>query len=286
LDQQADRDVVTFKIEDYMNAMEGIKFLLSPYYDGMKATAAVMDIVRRSGFPEGRIHISEDSDPTTAYGLPFVNAFEEPQFRFKDGSSLKSGIVKIAQLHGRTAYFDQFGDFHYDPVPGSILNDDPNMSPVARFYSSIQSTQNGKDLIWNVKSTTRNVNDIFNAFVVSTIDRETGGIVHVGENIDAAIQDPNATGYLGYRKIAIFRDPVLGSVEAATNYLRAYSSKMFIPPRTTHFQTYGRPEIKPLDIITVDDRLFRIVNISSQIDKQSNNYFMNVEGEWFDTVGS
>jgi hypothetical protein len=37
-----------------------------------------------------------------------------------------------------------------------------------------------------------------------------------------------------------------------------------------------------MDTIYVDDELFKVMNISLQIDKEQNNFFMNVEGEWFD----
>ena len=276
LDKTAERDVVTFKIEDYMYALEGIKFILSPYYDGMQACAAVHDILKHAGLPEDSMDITK-----VDFGLPFVNAFEEPQFRFKDGSSIKAAVTKIAELAGMMIYFDELGTFFYQPIPGGYLFDQTAV-PVARLYSSVANTSNGADLIWSSKSLTRNIGDTYNSVLVSTVDRATGNIIHVGINNDKAITDANATGYQGFRKMAVFRNPALGSKAAADNYLQFYSQKFIVPPRTGRFQLYGRPDIIPMDTIYVDDELFKVMNISLQIDKEQNNFFMNVEGEWFD----
>jgi hypothetical protein len=277
LDKTAERDVVTFKIEDYMYALEGIKFILSPYYDGMKAHAAVRDILKNAGLPESSMQITE-----VDFGLPFNNAFEEPQFRFKDGSSTKAAITKIAEIAGMMIFFDQYGTFYYQAIPGGFLFDQSNSSPVAYLYSSVVRTTSGADLIWTTKSTSRNIGDTYNSVLVSTVDRETGNIVHVGINNDQAITNPYATGYQGFRKMGVFRNPALGSKAAADSYLQFYAKKFIVPPRTGRFQLYGRPDIRPMDTIYVDDELFRVVNISLQIDKEQNNFFMNVEGEWFD----
>jgi hypothetical protein len=119
---------------------------------------------------------------------------------------------------------------------------------------------------------------------VTTISRDTGNIIHVGEVNDEALHNPKATGYLGYRKHLILRDPALGGIEAAINYLEAYRRKIFIPPRTGRFEMFGRAGIKPLDVIIVDGQLFRIVNITYRLAKQDFNFLMNIEGEWFDSV--
>ena len=283
LDKQAERDVVTFKIEDYMNALEGIKFVLCPYYDGMYAYKAVEDILKHAGFPIGTKAKIIPLDSVSPYGLPFVNAFEQPQFRFQDGTPLKEAVVKIAKLEGNMMFFNQYGNFYYGPIPGGyVFNQD--IDPVASLYSSVKNAQKGSDLIWNIKSVTRNINEIYNSVLVSTTDREGGTIVHKGLNNDAAIKSPESPGYMGYRKQFIHRDSAIGSEASANLFLQTYYKRLCVPPRTGRFELFGRSDLAPIDTILVDDEKFRIVNISRQIDKENNNYFMNVEGEWFDVI--
>lgn len=284
VDTQAEKEVVTLKLEDYMNALHGGKFVLSPYYDGMKAVAAVHDIVRQIGLSEDRIltgdtQINQAPNDPQGFGLPFTG-FDAPQFRFPDGSSYKEAVLKIAQLDGKTCYFDTQGRFHYDPVPGGITGSQ-NYTTQASFFSSPRQTDTMKHVCWNMTSFTRAINDVYNVIQVSTVDKITGDPIHVGDVNDAALHDPNAEGYLGYRKHLMIREAALGGYGPAASYLATYRDKIFIPPLTVRFEIYGYSGLKPLDVITVDGTPVRIMNISRHISAQENMYWMNIEGEWF-----
>ena len=276
VEKTREKEVVVFKVEDYMNALEGAKFVLSPFYDGMLYHLAIRDIVKQLGLADDRLKITPDTK-----GLGIVNPLQEPLFRFKDGDSLKSAITKIAQIHGRTVFFDGQGNFHYDPLPGGLYGDE-SLGVVATLTSDPSKAKSGADVIWKMKTTGRNINDTYNAFQVKTIDKETGILINVGDNYEKGYTDPSATGYLGYRKLFIIQEPALGSVESALESLDTYRRRFYLPPRTGSFELYGRSDIKPLDVITVDDETFRVMNISYNLDKKDNNYYMNIEGEWFD----
>lgn len=290
VDRKAEHEIVTFKIEDYMNALEGGKFVLSPYYDGMKAKAAIKDIAKLAGLPENRIFADDKPIPTPVprdpkeYGLPFSNPFQEPQFRFKDGSSYKAAIVKIAQLDGKTVYFDNKGRFHYDTIAGGTTGP-ARPTPKVNFFSSPKNAASGKFVVWNVRSYSRQINDTYNVIQVSTVDRDTGDPIHIADANESALHDPQATGYLGYRKHLIIREPALGGVAAAIRYFMTYRDIIFKPPMTARLELYGYSGIKPLDVISIDGDPIRILNISSHINAQENTYWMNLEGEWFFPTG-
>jgi hypothetical protein len=285
VETKAEREVVVFKVEDYMNALEGCKFYLSPYYDGMKASKAVRDIVAQLGVPDSNIlangsPISSAPDDPDEFGLPFVNPFEEPQFRFKDGSSLKSAVVRIATIDGKTIYFDAQGRFNYDDIPGGIFGD-LNVTPKAQFFTSPADANLPSQVVWNMGTYTRAVNDTYNMIRLKTVDKDTGNVIIMGDDNQSSISDPTSEGYLGYKKIMFVFEASLGTAEAAALYLDKYRRHVYFPPITTKFETFGYTGLKPLDTISLDGNMFRIVNISIQMDKQNNQYWMNVEGEWF-----
>lgn len=282
----AEREVVVFKVEDYMNALEGGKFVLSPYYDGMSARAAIRDIAKIAGLPDSRILADDTPIPANPppdpkeYGLPFANPFQDPQFRFKDGSSYKSAMSKIATLDGKTICFDHKGRFHYDTIAGGLAGS-ANATAKVEFFSSPKDAPEGKNCVWNVRSFSRKVNDTYNVIQVSTVDRDTGAAIHIAEANEAAIHDPGATGYLGYRKHLMIREPALGGFEAAARYFATYREIIFKPPLTARMETYGYSGLRPLDVIKIDGQLMRVLNISSHMSAQENAFWMNIEGEWF-----
>lgn len=287
VDTKAEQEVIVFKLEDYTNALEGSKFMNSPYYDGMKASKAVSDIVQQTGIPPSKILIgnipitNETADDPNETGLPIgPNPLSQPMYKFEEGSSYKEAVVKIATWDGKVIYFDQFGNFHYDPIPGGI-SFDQDTTPVATFVTSPRSTTEGKLVVWNQSSFSRMINDVYNVLRVATVDKETGSEIHLQSIFEPGISDPNAEGYLGYAKRLDIFDPVLGGLPQAIKYFKTYRSRVFLPPLTTRFETFGYSGLKPLDVITLDGQKVRIVSISSRFDPKDNNYWMNVEGEWF-----
>lgn len=291
----AEKETVTFKVEDYMNALQGTKFVLSPAYDGMKGPIAVRDMVQQTGLPQNRIF--RNSKPMSSanlsgneFDIPPVNINEKPRWRFRDGTSIKEGVLKIAQKDFKTIYFDQKGNFHYDDVPGGVFADEDLGNPT-KFWSSIRASNaagEGDALarqVWNFVSFSRNINDVYNAISVKSVDKKTRGLLAVGDAYWPGIADPQAEGYLGYRKHLVVEDAAFGDVSATFRYLDNYRRRVFIPPLTARFSTYGYSGLKPLDIIQLDGNYLRIMNIQMKLSASDNNYWMDVEGEWFFHVG-
>ena len=288
---EAHRETITFKVEDYMNALQGFKFNLCPPYDGMKATLAVRDIIRNVGLPDKNIladgAIAKDADLKNDFGLTFTNPPAEPQFLFKNGSSLKEGVTKIAQIDMKTVYFDQYGRFHYDTIPGGLYAN-RSFTPKTKFFTSPlkgQRPDGGNDFTpgnqaFNQVSFSRLINDVFNQIRLRTVTKRSQNQVAVGSTYRAGIYDPTAEGYLGYKKSLFVDEPALGTVDALFRYLYTLRARLFIPPLTTRFETFGRPGIKPLDIVSLDGQFLRIMNMSLRMNASNNEFWMNVEGEW------
>lgn len=292
VENTAEKDVVVFKIEDYNAALNGGKFVLSPYYDGMKASLAVRDIMLQLGMPDSRILTGgipiKNANLQNDLGLPFSNPLQEPKFRFADGTSYKEAIQKFARLHMRTAYFDTNGNFRYDELPGGIFADQ-NVQVVAEFWGSpIEGGNWGPELrrqAFNMTSFSRNMNDVWNVISVQSVDAISGARISVGTAYKAGIFNPNAVGYLGYRKHLMVAQPFLGSIGAVAKYVDHYRRRIFIPPLTARFEIYGYSGLKPLDIIKLDGQKLRIMNVNISISAAENRYWMNIEGEWFFSAG-
>jgi hypothetical protein len=290
---RAETEIITFKLMDYMAALEGGKFQTCPYFDGMAASLAVRDIVLSTGFPDNRI--LKDSVPISQanlkgdIGLPPPRALGEGNFRWKDGTSYKEAILKMAKLGFKTIYFDRFGNFHYDDLPGGVFSDRA-FPLLAEFWSSqiegnINAAEDKKRLCWNMTSFSRLVNDVYNAIRVSTVDKILQAPLHAADGYSAGVSDPDAEGYLGYRKILIYADPILGNVESLYAYVDNYRRRVYIPPLTANFEIYGYTGLQPLSMIKVDGQLLRIMNISTHLSAAENQYWMRIEGEWFFSVG-
>lgn len=290
---RAETDVVTFKLVDYMNVLENSKFVLSPFYDGMRSTRAVRDIVLQTGFPEGRI-LSDNApiaqaNPDNDFGLPPPPALGEGRFRFKDGSSYKEAILSIAKRDFKTVYFDRFGDFHYDTMPGGVFNERAFQVTAEFWHSQIEGNINAAGdkhrLTWNQISFSRLINDVYNVVQVLSVDKRIQARISAGTAYKAGIFNPQAVGYLGYRKHLIIADPILGEVNAVFRYVDNYRRRVFIPPLTANFEIYGYTGLQPLQVIKVDGQLVRILNITTTLNAGENQYWMRVEGEWFFSVG-
>jgi hypothetical protein len=292
VETRADNEIITFKLEDYMSALSGSKFVLCPPYDGMAASLAVRDIVLQMGFPDSRILTGNTSiskaDLSQDLGLSPARINQEPLFRFNDGTSYKDGILKIAKLQMRTIYFDRFGNFHYDVLPGGIFTD-PNVAPSIEFFSSpirgnLFALPNLKRIAWNMVSFTTLVNDVYNVIQINSVDKVTRDYLSAGIAYKEGISDPTARGFLGYRKHLMISDPVYGSVGAVNRAVMEYASRVFIPPISARFEIYGYTGMKPLDIISLDGQRLRIMNMTTHLSAAENTYWQTIEGEWFDSI--
>lgn len=288
---RAEREVVVFQIEDYMAALDGVKFVLSPFYDGMSASLAVRDIVLQSGLSDDRI-LTNNTQISKAnlqndLGLPLANPLVgTPKFRFKDGSSLKDGILKIAKLDFKTIFFDADGNFHYEDMPGGIFNN-KNFAVKEEFWSTADRVaEKPHNQAWNLVTFSRLINDVYNVIQVLGVDKRLLARLSAATAYNAGITDPDAEGYLGYRKHLFIAEPALGSLDAMFRYLDNYRRRVTIPPLTGKFEIFGRNNLQPLDVIRVDGQLFRIMNIQSRINKAENTFYQNIEGEWMFAVGT
>lgn len=242
------------------------------------------------------------------YNLPGTySTLAKPVMKFNNGDTYLNAILQIAQLATKVFYFDRWGVLRFENSPAieaAFTSDyDPNkFIPKFEFVTTpfpINNTNsvNAKSirrfkfdpnlhashLVYNMVSYTRSVEDAINQIVIysafTDIQNQTGGFIIEGHTFFEQILDPTAEGFIGYRKPFYQSNGVFGSVESVRRALVHYA-RMKYPPARVSFECYGVPGLKPLDIISLDDNLFYITEISHDLVARENSWKCNISGEW------
>ncbi len=260
----------------------------------------------------GKIHYNGEENRTRPYDLPGSYAdLANPAVKFQNGKTLDGAIKQIAQLAGKVVYFDRWGVLKYENIPAieAAFNSSTNTqefrsvfdfvtspweiletgeSSTERFVFDANDPDHGTShLVHNVVNYSRSVEDCINQIVLLTASRDikladgrtVGGFVVEGYTFFDQIWYPDQEGFFGFRKPFYQSSGVFGGIEGVREGLKHYA-KMKYPPLQTSFQTYGVPGLKALDIISLDDYLFYITDISHEIDPSTNKWWMNITAEW------
>jgi len=206
-------------------------------------------------------------------------------------------------------YFDRWGDFRYENIPAIeaafASGNEESFVPIYEFRTTpfniessgagsgsinrfiFESSRHAAHLVYNVVNYTRSVEDCVNQIVLMTASNDikladgtrTGGFIVEGYTFFEQIWDPNAEGFLGFRKPFYQSNGLFGGIEGIQNGILQYA-KMKFPPAMITFETYGVPGLKALDIISLDDNLYYITELTHEIDPATNNWWMNINAEW------
>ncbi len=261
--------------------------------------------------PDAKFLYNGEVSRNRIYDLPGSFAdIANPKMRFQNGESYAAAIKKLAAVAGKTVYFDRWGvlkfenspafeaafeskdartnfvpvfDFVSTPFQDGGLTEDPDVED-KRFV--FDPTKHAAHLVYNTLTYTRSVADAINQIVLLSASNDIfgdgtnqGGLIVEGITFFEQIWNPEAEGFFGFRKPFYQSDGVFGDL-AGVRAGVAHYAKMKYPPADVSFQTYGVPGLKALDIITLDDNLFYITQITHEIDPSNNNWWMNVQGEW------
>lgn len=260
---------------------------------------------------DGKFTYNGETSRARRFDLPgSYTSVVSPAVRFQNGETFESAIKKISQQAAKVVYFDRWGVLRYENIPAIeaafASGRKEDFLPVYEFRTTpfnvestggpggstenifnFDPTKHAAHLVYNVVSYTRSVEDCVNQIVIMTASNDiqladgskTGGFLIEGYTFFDQIWDPNAEGFLGYRKPFYQSNGLFGGVEGIQNGILQYA-KWKYPPAMISFQTYGIPGLKALDIITLDDDLFYITEITHEIDPSANNWWCNISGEW------
>jgi hypothetical protein len=83
-----------------------------------------------------------------------------------------------------------------------------------------------------------------------TTNRSNNRIVIIADSVDVgAIEDPDHPDFLGYKKPWIAAIPEFGTEARGRSFVQSLESHIFQSPTKVVMKTYGRPTLKPFDIV-------------------------------------
>ena len=153
--QKAGMMTMQVKLSDYMKILNQSYIFNSPFFDGMKDSCAVFQLLQmahlRQTSPQGpswllKAQASVYGDfssaisqngisrniKSTHYALPQTyDRLNSAKFRFTDGSTVGDSISDLAKRAGKVAYFDNYGIFHYEnrAFDQAIFSQQSNTAP-------------------------------------------------------------------------------------------------------------------------------------------------------------
>jgi hypothetical protein len=250
----------------------------------------------------------------TKYNLPGSYAnIADPKWRFNNGQTFWESMKRLSSVATKCLYFDRWGVLHFETIPAidaAFTNRDPNSyKPKYNFRSTTLDLATADVIpgdegmtiapfpfdpgyhiaaqVFNVITWSRSVEDSINQLVLMTASneialadgREVGGYIIEGHTFYPQILDVTQEGFVGFRKPFYQSNGLFGEKESIRRTLTHYA-KMKFPPTMTSFECYGIPGLKALDVITLDDNLFYITEISHEVNPEENRWWMNISGEW------
>lgn len=261
-------------------------------------------------YADGKFFYNGEESRCRVYALPGSYAtLANPAVRFRNGETYQSALTRIAELATKVVYFDRWGVLRFENTPAidAAFNsgEEYDFTPKFKFTTSPfnlvhgDSTHDDQRLLFNpclhashlvyeVVKYGRSVEECVNQIVLFTATNDLlqangepteGGLIVEGYTFFEQMWDPEAEGFLGFRKPFYQSNGVFGGIEGVRNALMHYA-KMKFPPVKISFETYGVPGLKALDIITLDDNLFYITEINHELDPKENRWWMSISGEW------
>lgn len=269
-------DSISLRCVEKTQVLEDGIIFNSPYFDSMALDRAFYDLGTVGGAPRSLFRIRSNSASRRI--LPGGFNFLEPKMRFKRNTKIWEGMKQIAAVF--------FHVLRTEP-DGKIVLTDLYDSPDGRFFDSVEDIpithrgfvyyvngfvdQNGN--VWEGEGESgAAVNDNQNPFqrcyetlesdkrttehhtqlYVQTIDRRTGEYIFDASHKDVdSIENPNVPNFIGYEKPFLYRQPAFGTEEALFEFEKEATARLFTSPLKVNITSYGRPTLRPFDIIEV-----------------------------------
>lgn len=279
------KDMISLRCVEKTHMLKNTYIFNSPAFDGMTYSKFFLELAKYSGFPQSLFDPFR-SEAAQRSVLPQGFTFQEPEVRFEENTNFYDAFKQVLQIQqfvirtdpdGTIALTDLYQSSS-DPNSGvlDVIDDIPTTHPDFIFYENPndqpeepQSTSAGATMYKSPFKTAMeslafdmNVGDRLNQIALQYMERTDGSIAFSSDYIDLdSIENPESPQFIGYRKLGLQMEPGFGEESYARAFLRRFAAHAFQNPLKVNFKTFGRPTLRPLDIITFvhqDEQTIRI----------------------------
>ena len=273
--ETAGMETISVNCSDYFHILKSVPIINSPFYDGMIAFYAMKDIAKKGGIAS----VNFAWNDVDAYFLPAGFAFTKPAFRFDGMNTLFDCILDIGKLHEVYFYFDENGEMWIEYTPGGIISGGilgRSITVAYNFYSDPEQTP--ESVLIGSRDVETNFANVVNVINIFSVHRDTRNLLHYQHSADVT-----ATGdKLLFDKWWFANKSEFGEMSVLRSYVQEVATRLFNTTKTISFQTVGSAgtdHIRPLDFVTVDGQLFRIMNMKRTFNAENNEYMIDFSAE-------
>jgi len=289
----------------------------SPIYDGCNLADAFLHVCQLNGLPEELFDVQSLTAHTEALGVAYD--VTNPAVRFDFSTPLIECARNLAKKFWHVIRTNPDGTIVLTDLnltggdPDLITRDAPleSLSPTHDsfvFYIDGSKSPNPFQRIYDSVTINKDFTKQYTNIEILSVDRggpnEDQAMIFENNSFDiASIEDPDSPDFIGYRKPFKIYSPNFGSREKMVKQRDALSVHVYESASTVTFSTYGRPTMRPYDIIKIvlpeesEDNAsmhlyidgektsskgynVRVMNISGEIDFEQNMlYTMSITAE-------
>lgn len=268
-------DIVSLKCIDKMEILKAFPIMNSPIFDGMTLTKAYREIGTISGLPKSLFGVR--SGIADQRLLPMGFTFQEPKMKFPTNTTIYEALRKITQIFWHVLATTPLGEYElrdlYDADPSntrditgldaidSLPLSDSNFVFHVDGFTNRETNPSGFggpsgigpfNRCYEVFNFDKGMMDQATQIQILSVERTDGSFIVSGEAQDVnAIENPNAKNYVGYHKPIRVQQPAFGEEKYVRLFQQKYAQHVFQSPLRVNFTTFGRPTLRPLDIIDV-----------------------------------
>jgi len=257
-------DKITLNCNDRIQLLEDYPILNSPWYDGMNLSDAYMHLSTLSGLPKGMFKVNSERSYTEVLDMGYN--LTEPTLKFDNGTPLFDALKVLAKRFWHVIRTNRFGiveltdlnktgDAQQTLQAQNAVIDDLGLTDDSYvFYmdGAHPDCTNPFQRIYDSVTINKTMNERLTSVEIFSTDRRTNKLVFDARGMDVdGIENPESPDFLGYRRPFRQQNPAFGTTENVRYYKELLEKHMFQTPLKVSFTTYGRPTLRPFDIIAL-----------------------------------
>jgi hypothetical protein len=295
---------VTLKLVDKRQILQDAWAENLPIYDGWWDTDVIEDLAIRGGITQADLVTANFSYDVATRRRLSRGKFKDVYWMFTEGTPLWDCMVRVARYSGCWLYLDNMGVLRY-VHPSKVVNPYVKQGKTLAnkyIFKEVQTVGNFNEL--RKLSYEKNFDNTFNRVVTmgvtpiysNTLDVLVSMFPETPTAYKNVMADSSKEGFIPWNKTLLNRDPMMNTQRAVNAINYETYKRVGRPVYTTSWDTWGQPELFPLDIVQIRedifgggdhtvgadlDKFFIISAITHNLDAQTKNYTSTINADMF-----